>query len=203
MAPKKKPMTELPDSEYTLPVHLPELIACVTAYNSERTLAECLSSLKPIADRIVVVEGRYDSFYKAIPDTGLRSVDRTVDIAQSFDAKVIVAPGQPQPQQRDLYLSGEPGDWYFVVDSDEVLEGIFPREAIMAGKPSAYQIEIRGPASWSPYPVPTIRIYRHIGEKPHHNPGQLLIDGEGHLMDGTHPDGFGGVLEGCWLRHIK
>ena len=201
--PKKKTVAvEIPESVEISPEGKPQMVFCIAAYNSAATIAKCLQSVKPYADRIVVVEGRFADNRAGVGP--LRSSDETIEIAKELDAEVIEAPaGMTQPRVRDSYLVGKPGDWYFVIDSDEVLTGDFPKAAIMAGKPISYQIVIRGPLSWSPYPVPTIRAYRHIGERPTHNPGQLLIDGEGHLMDATHPDGFGGILEGCWLEHLK
>ncbi len=180
-------------------VHRPQLIVGMVAYNGARAIRQALQSVKGVADRVVVVEGKFEG-----REGHVRSTDETAQIAEDVGAEVI-QPHTPsvQPEQRDKYLVGQPGDVYLVIDSDEALRGEFPKDKVLNGKAASYQIQIRGPASWSPYPINTIRVYRHIGEKPHHNPGQLLIDGEGRLMDGTHPNGFGGVLEGCWLEHLK
>ena len=200
---KRKPNVENPESENDLTEeHSPQLIVCIAAYNRAEALRRAIASAKDVADRIVVVEGRFADK----PGDSIRSIDETAEVAREMGAEVIQPQDtKPQPEQRDLYLVGKQNDWYLVLDSDETLEGTFPKSEILASPMSSYQIVIKGSKSWSPYPVPTIRLYRHIGENPgpHHNPGQLLVDGSGRLQDATHPEGFGGILEGCWLQHMK
>jgi len=195
--PREKRVKLQPDDPET---HRPQLIVGIVAYNREATLPRAIESVRGIADRVVVVEGRFED----TPGADTRSSDRTAEIAKRYGSELIQPQTPlPQPQQRDLYIVGKPGDVYLVLDSDEILEGIFPKRAILTGTSASYQVMIEGPRHWSAYPVATIRVYRHIGEKPRHNPGQLLIDGEGRIMDATHPSGFGGILQGCHLRHLK
>ena len=198
---KKKPIVENPESESEpSPEHGPQLIVCIAAYNRAGSLRQAIASVQLVADRVVVVEGRF------IDKRGdsIRSIDGTAEVAREMGAEVIQPQAaKSQPEQRDLYLLGKPNDWYLILDSDETLQGTFPKQDVLASHMSSYQLVIKGPPSWSPYPVPTIRLYRHIGEKPHHNPGQLLVDGFGRLQDATHPDGFGGILEACWIEHRR
>jgi len=56
----------------------PTLSACMIVKNEEKFLAQCLQSIKNAVDEIIVV------------DTG--STDRTVEIAQSFGAKIYYHP---------------------------------------------------------------------------------------------------------------
>ena len=53
----------------------PTISLCMIVKNEENDLEACLSSVKGVADEMVVV------------DTG--STDRTVEIAKSFDARII------------------------------------------------------------------------------------------------------------------
>ena len=200
---KRKPIVENPESESEASMEQgPQLIVCIVAYNRAKALRRAITSVQLVADRVVVVEGRFIDK----PGGSIRSIDGTAEVASEMGAEVIQPPdAKPQPEQRDLYLLGKPNDWYLVLDSDETLQGAFPKQDVLASNMSSYQLVIKGPSSWSPYPVPTIRLYRHIGENPgpHHNPGQLLVDGFGRLQDATHPDGFGGILEACWIEHRR
>ena len=194
--PREKRVKLQPEDPET---HRPQLIAGIVAYNRAEKLRKTIESIRRVADRVVVVEGRFaDS-----PGAYVRSVDGTADAAKDLGGEVIQPHVPlPQPRQRDLYLVGEPGDAYLVLDSDEVLEGNFPKQDILNGSKSCFAMWIEGPVHWSPHPQLTLRVYRHIGASPHHSAGQLLVDGDGRLMDGTHP-GYGGILEGCRLRHLK
>jgi len=194
--PREKRVKLQPDDPET---HRPQLIVGIAAYNWAEKLEKAIGSVKGVADKIVVVEGKFSDS----PGAYVRSVDKTADIARDLGAELIQPHiPLPQPQQRDLYLIGEPGDVYLVLDSDEVLQGVFPKQDILKGTPSCYAVWIEGPLHWSPRPQLTLRVYRHISGTPHHNPGQILVDGEGRLMDGTHP-GFGGILGTCKLQHLK
>jgi hypothetical protein len=173
----------------------PQLIFCMAAIDAEATIAESLASVKPYADRIIVVEGRFSDWaYDRKPAPF--STDRTREIAESMaDTVIHDVTDRPQHEVRDQYLLGEEGDFYFVIDSDEVLEGNFDKEAVLGGPYDSYGMPLK------PGEGLVIRLYRHIGERPRHSLGQLLIDGRGRLMEGTHP-GFT-MQTGFWLRHLK
>jgi len=173
----------------------PRLYFCIAAYNAEATLEQCIRSVRPYADEIIVVEGRFRN-----REGPLHSTDLTLAIADRYACRVIDGRGLPQNEQRDLYLVGKPGDFYFVIDSDEVLEGEFDRDSVLGGPYDVYGVWIKKPegGEWV-----TLRLYRHVadqGHRPHHNPGQLLIDGYGKLMDATH-DNYVFATK-WWLRHL-
>ncbi len=177
----------------------PQLIFCIAAYNAEKTLAKTLESIKPYADKIVVVDGRFLGREGSEPG----STDATLSIAEGFGCQIIKSAELPQYRQRDCYLVGKTGDMYFIVDSDEVLQGSFDKEALLNGVYDCYAIWVKGD-----YPGCgglTNRIYRHIegpnGEKPRHSEGQILIDGLGRLMDGSHPGHS--MMDSFWLWHSK
>ena len=65
--------------------------------NEEKFLAQCLKSIKDAVDEIIIV------------DTG--STDRTVEIAQSFGAKVYHHPWRSFSEARNHSLSYATCDW--------------------------------------------------------------------------------------------
>jgi len=173
---------------------LSKLFFCIAAYNEEKTLPYCLESIKPHADEIVLVEGRF----LGNPVESPHSTDDTVKIAEAYGCRVIQAEDLIQNEQRDLYLVGEPDDFYFYIDADEVLMGDFNKEEVLSGSCDVYAVWIKSPILHDQI---TLRIYRHVGEQPHHNVGQLLIDGFGVLMDANY--GKGAIAEKFWLHHLK
>ncbi|NJK36276.1 MAG: glycosyltransferase family 2 protein [Oscillatoriales cyanobacterium SM2_2_1] len=88
---------------------MPTLAVCAITRNAALTLPIALTSVRSVADQIIVV------------DSG--STDNTVAIAQSFGAKVIGHPWQQNyALQRNQYLGAVACDWVLVLDSDEFLD---------------------------------------------------------------------------------
>lgn len=80
--------------------------ACMIVKDEEEFLATCLRSIKDYADEIIIV------------DTG--SKDRTVEIAESFGAKVYHHPWENNfSKHRNQSIAYATGDWIFVIDADE------------------------------------------------------------------------------------
>ncbi len=109
----------------------PKLSLIVITKNEEAAIARCLGSV-PCAEEIIVV------------DSG--SSDRTVEIAKSLGAKVIVTsdwPGFGPQKQRALDLAQ--GEWVLSLDADEWLDpdAIAPLQAAMAADATAYRISRR------------------------------------------------------------
>lgn len=87
----------------------PSLSACMIVKNEERFIARCLQSIKNAVDEIVIV------------DTG--STDSTVEIAQSFGAKVYHHPWRNDfSEARNNSLHHASGEWVLYIDADETLE---------------------------------------------------------------------------------
>ncbi|MCR4319294.1 MAG: tetratricopeptide repeat protein, partial [Candidatus Brocadiaceae bacterium] len=83
--------------------------ACMIVKNEEKFLAQCLKSIKDTVDEIIIV------------DTG--STDKTVEIAQSFGAKVYHHPWRNSfSEARNHSLSYATCDWILQIDADEALE---------------------------------------------------------------------------------
>ncbi|MDO8142609.1 MAG: tetratricopeptide repeat protein, partial [Candidatus Brocadiales bacterium] len=87
----------------------PSLSACMIVKNEEKFLAQCLKSIRDAVDEIIIV------------DTG--STDRTVEIAQSFGAKVYHHPWRNSfSEARNHSLNYATCDWILQIDADEALD---------------------------------------------------------------------------------
>ena len=87
---------------------MPTLSLCMIVKNEEKHLARCLSSVKGVADEIVIV------------DTG--SSDKTIEIAESFGAKIFHFDWVNDfSAARNFALSKCSGDWILYLDADEEL----------------------------------------------------------------------------------
>ena len=85
------------------------LSLCMIVKDEEEMLAGCLEPLRGVVDEMVVV------------DTG--STDRTVEIAESFGAKVVHFPWNGSfADARNVSLDNATGDWIMYLDADEHIE---------------------------------------------------------------------------------
>jgi len=81
------------------------LSVLVLTKNEEDVIADCLESVKDIADEILVIDAKSD--------------DRTPEIAQHLGAKVISHEFQDFASQRNFAFSKAKGDWVLYLDADE------------------------------------------------------------------------------------
>ena len=87
---------------------LPTISLCMIVKNEERVLGDCLKSVRPFVDEIVIV------------DTG--STDKTVEIAKAAGAKVHHFPWCDDfSAARNVSLSHATGEWLFWMDADDTL----------------------------------------------------------------------------------
>lgn len=85
---------------------MPKLSAALATYNEEKNLRNCLSSIKNLAAEIVIVDGA--------------STDNTLQIAQSFNAKIIQVPNDPMfHNMKQRAFNESSGDWILYLDADE------------------------------------------------------------------------------------
>src|SRR5579864_1793078 len=82
------------------------LSVVLATFNEEKYLADCLESVKDIADEVVIVDGT--------------SSDKTVEIAKKYGAKVIVKDNPPIfhiNKQKAIDMATK--DWILQLDADE------------------------------------------------------------------------------------
>ncbi|MDX6629049.1 MAG: hypothetical protein QOH00_1295 [Gaiellales bacterium] len=90
------------------PVEGLRMSLCMIVKDEEEMLPRCLAAVKPAVDEIIVV------------DTG--SSDRTVEIAESFGARVLHHEWTGSfSDARNVSLEAATGDWILYLDADEVL----------------------------------------------------------------------------------
>lgn len=100
------------------------LSVVIITLNEEDDLPGCLESVKGIADEIILV------------DSG--SKDRTIEIAKSYGAKIIVRKFDNYANQKNYAVSCASGTWILSIDADERIEPELAGEIIS---------EIRNPKS--------------------------------------------------------
>lgn len=92
-----------------------KISVAIATFNEERSLANCLQSVKNLADEVVIVDGS--------------STDKTVEIAKSFGAKVVLANNKPIFHLNKQQAIDEcHGDWILQLDADEVVPSVLVEE---------------------------------------------------------------------------
>ena len=100
-APRPRGPRDLPQKDAA-----PRLTCCLIARDEADMLPACLTSLRNVADEVIVV------------DTG--STDDTVQIAQAHGAKVLAQPWRDDfSAPRNLAVAHARGDWVLLLDADE------------------------------------------------------------------------------------
>jgi glycosyltransferase involved in cell wall biosynthesis len=89
-----------------------KLSVVIITYNEEENIQRTLESVQPL------VEGRRGEII--VVDSG--STDRTVEIAQSFKAKIFVEPWKGFAAQKNSAIQKAAGDWILSLDADEALD---------------------------------------------------------------------------------
>jgi glycosyltransferase involved in cell wall biosynthesis len=93
---------------------VPRLSAVLIVHNEERTLGECLASLRDLADDIVVLEHG--------------STDATVEVARAAGARVSHRTFDDFGHQKQAALELAAGDWVLSIDADERVTPELARE---------------------------------------------------------------------------
>ena len=120
----------------------PKLSAVLIVHNEAHCLEQCLRSISPIVDEIIVI------------DSG--STDGTIAIARSFGAHVEVSDWPGFGPQKNHALSRARGEWVLAIDADEHLTPQLAdsiREALSSRKPTANGFFIQFLATWCGKPV--------------------------------------------------
>ncbi len=87
---------------------MPRISACIISYNEEARIEDCLRSLVPVADEIVVVDSL--------------STDRTREIAARYTDRIFEQPFLGHVEQKNLAVSRASHDWILSLDCDERLD---------------------------------------------------------------------------------
>lgn len=99
-----------------------ELIAVYIVWEDLPVLRKSIASALAVADRVVAVDGRFQDF----PGTSWLSEDGTREYLAEEGVELLDGPGLLEPDKRNLYLVGKPGDQYLHLDADEVWHGERP-----------------------------------------------------------------------------
>src|SRR3990167_889723 len=80
----------------------------LAVYNEEENLRQCLESIKNLAWEIVIVDGG--------------SVDKTLEVAKEFKAKIINSKNLPNFHiNKNKAIDAAEGDWVLQLDADEIV----------------------------------------------------------------------------------
>jgi len=104
---------------------LPLVSINIATYNSEKTIRECLES---------VANQTYKNVEIIVMDS--YSIDKTLDIARSYNAKIVFA-----PTLRDARSAGadaSTGDYIFLLDSDQILDNDVIEKCVITCEQEGY-----------------------------------------------------------------
>jgi glycosyltransferase involved in cell wall biosynthesis len=86
---------------------MPKISACVISFNEEKKIEDCLKSLQPVVDEIIVVDSL--------------STDNTLEIAAKYTDKIYEQKFLGHVEQKNLAVSKASHDWILSLDCDERL----------------------------------------------------------------------------------
>ena len=103
-----------------------KISAVISAYNEERTIEDCLKSIKSLTDEIIFVDNT--------------SSDKTVEIAKKYTDKIFIRPNDPVMlnKNKNYGFSKATGEWILSLDADERLTPKLTKEIrkIISGLPA-------------------------------------------------------------------
>ena len=95
---------------------MPKISACIIAFNEEKKIEDCLKSLLPVADEIVIVDSL--------------STDRTLEIARRYTDRVYEQEFLGHIEQKNLAVEKASNDWILSLDCDERLSDELQRSIL-------------------------------------------------------------------------
>lgn len=150
-----------------------KISAVVIAKNEEKTISDCLSSMR-FANEIILIDDA--------------STDRTVEIAKQYKAKIFHQKMRSYSSQRNYGTSKTSNDWVLMVDADERVSRDLTREIsnIKSTPAAAYSIPFKNylGKKWlrygGLYPDRHIRLFNkhHAAYKPSNVHENLEIRGQ-------------------------
>lgn len=132
----------------------------IATFNEEENIADCLDSIRQLADEVVVVDGD--------------SSDRTAEISQRMRARVIVTKNRQMFHiNKNMAIDACRGDWILVLDADERVTSKLSKEMReiadrkwQEGDPNGYFLKrknlflTRFLTKGGQYPDPVVRFFR-------------------------------------------
>ena len=100
---------------------MPKISACIISFNEEKKIRECIESLLPVVDEIVLVDSL--------------SNDRTLKIAGNYTDRIFNQEFLGHIEQKSLAVEKASNDWILSLDCDERLS-VELQQAILAVKDS-------------------------------------------------------------------
>ncbi|MGD8593365.1 MAG: glycosyltransferase family 2 protein [Gammaproteobacteria bacterium] len=86
---------------------MPKISACIISFNEEKKIEDCLKSLQPVVDEIIVVDSL--------------STDKTLEIVAKYTDKIFEQKFLGHVEQKNLAVSKASHDWILSLDCDERL----------------------------------------------------------------------------------
>lgn len=84
-----------------------KISACIISFNEENKIEDCLKSLLPVADEIIIIDSN--------------STDKTLEIASKYTDKVYTQDFQGYGKQKNLATDKASNNWIISLDCDERL----------------------------------------------------------------------------------
>jgi hypothetical protein len=177
------------------------IIGCLIYYNEIQFLQDWHDHLAPHVDKIIAIDGRITGFPHKEGDTAY-STDGGVALLSAspkVDNFVTSIEWPSEQAKRSAYLVGQPGDWYFVVDADEMLmngDDLYDAIDSLEGTPHDFaQIRVVG------YGAARLagRVFRHQAGLKYMHRHFWLGQGRDVIWKGD----TGPVLEDVYLQHRK
>lgn len=151
---------------------LPGCLESIRKYNPEAKIVAVDGAYKSLVDEVKKLiaqhyEKRYDEVARQFePYTEAQSTDRTLEILKEFKADIVIEcekgsdgkalPWEKEYVKRSRYFVGSPGDYYFVIDADERLQGRLEWEKLTE---NGYNVVLKRDDETVPYEV--LRIFKH------------------------------------------
>ncbi len=84
-----------------------KISACIISFNEEKKIEDCLKSLQPVVDEIIIVDSN--------------STDRTLEIAKKYTDKIFLHDFTGYGEQKNLATEKATNNWVISLDCDERL----------------------------------------------------------------------------------
>lgn len=128
------------------------LSVVVITHNEELNIGRTLASVQPL-----VADGKGEII---VVDSG--SIDRTVEIAKSFGAKVFIEEWKGYAAQKNSAIDKAEGDWILSLDADEEVEESLAMEIIALFPSTREELLEQAKQSKSPITRQTIREFEKL-----------------------------------------